>query len=130
MRGIGHERNELEEAEAAVELEEAKVEAEEAAVEEIESALSRHPSTSSLLEKGRDERLQWSHTNAISPPALTHSLYLAIETEREHRMCVHLSHKSQDTALLALVTPFAQTTQGLATFLIFFSSERGVEGPG
>ena len=113
---MGHERNELEGTEveleeAEVELEEVKVEAEEAATEE-ESALARHPSKSSSFEKGRDERLQRSHTNAISPPSLTHSLYLEIETEREHRTCVHLSQESQDMALLAFVTPFAQTTQG------------------
>ena len=82
--------------------------------EEERPAPTPHPLTSSLMqsEKGRDERLQRSQTNGISLPSRTHSLYFEMETVREHFICVHLKHMSHSTALLAFVTPLAQTTHG------------------
>ena len=62
--------------------------------------------------KGRDERLQESHTNAISPPFATDALYVSIETENEHLTCVHFKQWSQEMALLALVTPLEHATHG------------------
>ena len=35
-------------------------------------------------------------------------------------MCVHRVHESQETALLARVTPFPQPLHGFDTFLAFF----------
>ena len=100
MRGMGHERNDEE------------VEEVEAAGEEWKTALASSPVTPLSSTKGREEKLQRSQTNANSLPSRTHSLYLAREIEREHRICVHLRQESHSTALLALVTPFAQTTHG------------------
>ena len=91
------------------------------------------PSTKSSPEKGRDRRLQGSQTNAMSPPSWTQLSYFARETEPEHRMCVHFSQKSHETARLALVTPFPHDMHGLVTFLAFLPlDESGVEteGPG
>ena len=116
MRGIELKTpvDETEAEEEAGAADEKLVEDEAGAADEelVEDEPARFSSTPSLLGKGREENEQWSHINAISPPSLTQSLYLARETEREHRTCVHLMHKSHSTALLALVTPLAQTAHG------------------
>ena len=111
---MGHVRKgEFDAVEAAEEEDEEEEEEDEEGEEESPTP-TPYPMTSSLAPsaKGRVERLQWSQTNAISSPSRTHSLYFEIEMEREHFMCVHLKHMSHSTALLAFVTPLAQTTHG------------------
>ena len=83
-----------------------------------------------LLKKGSDEKLQQSQTKAISPPFLTHSLYVGRETEIEQRTWVHFTHLSHEMALLAFVTFLLQTTHGLETLRAFLPLEdaEGVDG--
>ena len=79
---------------------------------------------------GRDEKAQPSQMNAISPPERTHDSYFVSVTLDEHFTCVHWLQTSQDTALLARVTPFSQTVHGYDTRLVFLPlSDEGV-GPG